>query len=167
MVRLEGCHRKMSAQLTQIGVLAFALGGLGVAPASVLPRATSLAVLGEVAQTQHAPIVLLFWSPTCRYCAVVERDFLEPVAHDPKFRHVIFRRVNIDSRKMLVDFAGRTTTEARFAKRFHITLVPDIKFFNGQGRKIAPEMLGLSTPSFYGSYLDSALRRAQDACQKP
>ncbi|HUW97675.1 MAG TPA: thioredoxin fold domain-containing protein [Acidiferrobacter sp.] len=167
MVKLEGCHRKRSARLTQIGVFVLALGGLGMVPAKALLRATNLAALGAVARAHHTPIVLLFWSPTCRYCGVVERDFVEPDRHEPRFRSIIFRRVNIDSDKRLVDFAGHVTTEARFAKRFHVRLVPDIKFFNGQGRIVAPEMLGLSTPSFYESYLDSALQTAQRACQKP
>ena len=166
MVSLQGCHRRMSARLTQIAVFVLALGWLGVVAASPLPRATNLASLGRIAQAHHAPIVLLFWSPACRYCAVVERDFVQPITTDPQYRKVIFRRIYIDSRKTLTDFAGHMTTEARFAKRFHVALVPDIKFFNARGQKAAPEMLGLSTPSFYASYLDSALQKAQSACRK-
>ncbi|MHB8254208.1 MAG: thioredoxin fold domain-containing protein [Acidiferrobacter sp.] len=166
MVWSKGCHRKRSARLTQIGVCAVALAWFGVAQAASVPRATNLALLAGIARSHHTPIVLLFWSPACRYCAVVERDFLQPVIHEPRFRRVIFRRVDIDSRKTLVDFAGHATTEARFAKQFHVGLVPDIKFFNARGRKVAGQMLGLSTPSFYGAYLDAALQKAQSACLK-
>lgn len=166
MVRSEGCHRKRSEALTQILSLALLLAWSSLAVASVLPRAVNLKVLARVAKAQHAPIALLFWSPGCRYCAVVERDFLQPASADPRFRHVIFRRIDIKSGKALWDFAGHVTTEARFAKRLGVTLVPDIRFYNAKGQKAAPEMLGLSTPSFYGSYLDTALRKAQKVCQR-
>lgn len=163
MVRLEGCYRKRSARLTQIGVLLLALAGLGRAFATTLPRATNLAALATEAQTLHVPIVLFFWSPTCRYCAVVDRDFLRPAIKDPRFRQFMFRRVNIDSHKALVDFAGHTTTEARFAKRFPVRLVPDIKFFDPKGRKVVGGILGVANPSFYTFYLDAALKKAQGA----
>ncbi len=166
MVRSEGCHRKRSAALTQILSLALILTWSSLAVASAIPRAVNLKALARVAEAHHAPIALLFWSPGCRYCAVVERDFLQPATTDPRFRHVIFRRIDIKSSKVLRDFAGRATTEARFAKRLGVTLVPDIRFYNAQGQKVAPEMLGLSTPSFYASYLDAALRRAQNLCQR-
>lgn len=166
MVRSEGCHRKRSAALTQILSLALTLVWSSLAVASAIPRAVNLEALARVAQAHHAPIALLFWSPGCRYCAVVKRDFLQPATTDPRFRHVIFRRIDIKSGKALRDFGGRATTEARFAKRSGVTLVPDIRFYDAEGHKAAPEMLGLSTPSFYGSYLDAALRKAQKVCQR-
>jgi len=163
---LEGCHRKKLARLTQIGVFVWAAMGLGIAQGAPLARATDLVALRALAHARHEPIVLLFWSPTCRYCAVVERDFLGPAASEPRFRRIVFRRVDIDSQKPLIDFAGHKTTEARFAKRFHVALVPDIKFFDAQGRKVGADMRGLSTPDFYAAYLDSALDDAQNVCQR-
>lgn len=166
MVRSEGCHRKRSAALTQILSLVLILLWPSLATASVIPRAMNLAALARMARVRHTPIVLLFWSPTCRYCRVVDRDFLRPAAATSRFRDVIFRRVDIESQKSLQDFAGRVTTEALFARRSGVTLVPDIRFYNAQGRRIAAQMLGLSTPAFYGSYLNAALRKAQKVCQK-
>ena len=165
-MRSEGRHRKRSGALTQILSLALVLAWPSLAAASGVPRASNLEALARTPQAHHAPIVLLFWSPGCRYCAVVERDFLQPASTDPRFRRVVFRRIDIDSAKSLVDFTGHATTEARFAKRLGVALVPDIRFYNAKGQKVAPEMRGLSTPSFYGSYLDAALRLAQNGCQR-
>lgn len=165
-MRSEGCHRKRSGALTQILSLALILVCPSLAAASSVPRALNLEALARVAEAHRAPIVLLFSSPGCRYCAVVDRDFLQPASTDPRFRRVVFRRIDINSGKTLVDFAGQATTEARFAKRLGVTLIPVIRFYNAKGQKVAPEILGLSTPSFYGSYLDAALRRAQNRCRR-
>lgn len=166
MVRSEGCHRKRSGRLTQILSLALIVFWPGLAAAAVIPRAVNLAALARLAHVRHVPIVLLFWSPGCRYCRVVDRDFLGPAASTPRFRDVIFRRIDIDSHGSLRDFAGRATTYARFARQSGVTLVPDIRFYNPKGGRAAAQMLGLSTPAFYGSYLYAALQKAQTLCRK-
>lgn len=166
MVRSEGPHRKRSLARTQIGAFLAACLLAGSVAAATLSRVTNLARLGAQAQARHAPIVLLFWSPTCHYCHVVEHVFLLPAAHGRRYRQVLFRRVDIDSARPLTDFAGAPTTEAMFAARYHITLVPDVRFFNGQGRQVAPHILGISDPDFYAAYLDQALDHAIAACRR-
>lgn len=166
MVRSEGCHRKRSAALTQILGLLLILVGPSLAAASLIPRAGDLEALARVARIRHVPIVVLFWSPTCRYCRVVERNFLRPTAAASPFRQVIFRRIDIDSQKSLRNFDGRVMTERQFARRSGVTLVPDIRFYNAQGRRVATQILGLSTPAFYGFYLRAALQKAQSLCRK-
>ncbi|MDA8360455.1 MAG: thioredoxin fold domain-containing protein [Gammaproteobacteria bacterium] len=134
--------------------------------ALALPRAVDLRSLGALALARRTPIVLLFRSHTCRYCAVVAHQFLDPAAREPQYRRVLFRSVYIDSNRPLTDFAGVHTTEARFAARYHIRLVPDIQFYDGHGRQVAHRLLGLSTPDFYASYLSAALHRAMRACAR-
>ncbi|MDA8390994.1 MAG: thioredoxin fold domain-containing protein [Gammaproteobacteria bacterium] len=149
--------------LTQM-LAALVLFACALRPAQALPRAVNLHRLGAAALARHTPIVILFRSHTCRYCEVVAREFLDPAAQEPQYRHILFRSVYIDSHKALVNFTGARTTEAGFAARYHIRLVPDIRFFDGRGREVAHSLLGLSTPDFYSAYLSAALHKAMRAC---
>lgn len=165
MMRVPVPHRKRSLAHKQILAIVF-LCASALAQAQLIPRATNLLQLGRLAAARHVPIVLLFWSPTCHYCAIVERDFLDPETQEPRYRSVLYRRIDIASHKTLVDFSGHQTTEAAFAAYYHLTLVPVLWFVNAQGKPLAHPLIGLSTPAFYGAYLDDAIQKAELACAK-
>jgi hypothetical protein len=67
------------------------------------------------------------------------------------------RQVDIGSDDNLRDFSGATTTQATFAGRNKVQMVPTIKLFDAQGRELTQPLVGLSTPDFYGGYLDQAI----------
>lgn len=123
-----------------------------------VPLARDLAAESQAAQAKRIPVLVLFMSPQCPYCDQVLKEFLLPMQHNPEYRgKVVMRQIAIDSDARLVDFAGHTTTHARFAAQNKIKLVPTIKMFDARGRELTEPLVGLLTPDFYGSYLDQVI----------
>ncbi len=73
---------------------------------------------------------------------------------------VIMRQIEYQSRGRLVDFSGKTTTAAQFSRQQKVRLTPTIKLFDADGTVLAEPLIGLSTPDYYGAYLDRAIDEA-------
>ena len=137
----------------------------GVTPgaASDLPAALDLrAEAARSAQAGH-PLLVIFSRADCRYCETVKRDYLKPLAGDPRYAKLVIRQVNQDSDAPLTDFRGEKTSHARFAGAQKVKLVPVVAFYDPQGRQLAEPIVGARLPDFYQSYLEEAIVRSAAA----
>jgi thioredoxin-related protein len=141
------------------GILAWITTGWGPALGdATIPTVRDLTLDARTAQTRQVPILVLFMSPDCSYCERVLQEFLLPMQRNAEYRSkVVMRQVDIGSDDNLRDFSGATTTQATFAGRNKVQMVPTIKLFDAQGRELTQPLVGLSTPDFYGGYLDQAI----------
>ena len=115
----------------------------------------------KAAQAKQAPILVLFMSSHCSYCERVLREFLLPMQLNAEYRSkVIMRQIEVGSDTPLKDFAGRPTTQAQFASRYRVQMVPTVMLFDAQGNVLATPLVGLTTPDFYGGYLDQVIDEA-------
>lgn len=120
-------------------------------------------LLAQVRQ-RRAPLLVLFSTPGCPYCHEVRRNYLAPrVAEqatlpDPT---VLIREVDITSGAALVDAQGRTITEAAFAARFGIRVVPVVALFDERVQFLGEPLVGIDRSGFYESYLARAIETAQ------
>jgi len=125
---------------------------------AALPAAGDLAADGAAARDRRLPLLLFFNRVGCPYCERALREYLAPMQRDPAYAgRVVFRQVEIDQPKPLVDFGGRATTHREFASRYNIRLTPTIWFVDGEGNALAKPIIGLPTIDFYGAYLDQAI----------
>jgi thioredoxin-related protein len=140
-------------------LLAIAAGAAGAGP-NDLPAAVDLR--REAARSTQAghPLVIIFSRADCRYCETVKRDYLKPLAADPRYAQLVIRQVNQDSNAALGDFRGEKTSHARFAGAQKVKLVPVVAFYDAQGRQLAEPIVGARLPDFYQSYLESAIAKA-------
>ncbi|MFN3397323.1 MAG: thioredoxin family protein [Sulfurimicrobium sp.] len=123
--------------------------------------ATDLTQDAEVARTRQIPILILFVAPNCSYCERVKHDFLLPMQHNPEYANkVIFRQLYLKSGNTLLDFDGKRISHTRFAKQHKIKFTPTINLLDADGNLLAEPLVGLSTPDFYGAYLDAAIDAA-------
>ena len=131
--------------------------------ASDLPPARDLAADAAHVRAARLPIVLFFYSPPCPFCRQVEDISLPLALRDnvptPRF---ILRTVNIYSTAGLVGFDGNKTNMRRFAGAQGVRLVPHLRFLGPDGQPLAPDLIGLNPPDFYGGYLDDAIRQAYE-----
>ncbi|MEN6585705.1 MAG: thioredoxin fold domain-containing protein [Sulfuricella sp.] len=126
-----------------------------------LSFATDLTRDAEVAREKRLPILILFVAPNCAYCERVRHDFLLPMQRNPEYANkVIFRQLYLKSGKTLLDFAGKKTSHSQFAKQNQIKFTPTVKLFDADGNSLTEPLVGLTTPDFYGSYLDGAIDEA-------
>jgi len=157
-------NRLFSKAMT-LGLGLASLAWIAVAGAAAgsgeLPYATDLTREAETSQLRQIPILILFTVPKCAYCERVRQEFLLPMQRNPEYAgKVIMRQVDMRSRDKLIDFTGRATTHAQFSRHHKIALTPTIKLFDAAGNSLTEPLVGLSTPDFYGAYLDRAIDEA-------
>lgn len=123
--------------------------------------------LGERAEARDLPILLMFSSPYCSYCEVVEEEFLVPMLRGGHYDdRVLIRKVQMTvGNRELADFQGGTVTVDDLAARYDVDLTPTVVFLDSEGRPLAEKLVGITTVDYYGGDLDegidTALRRLQ------
>ncbi len=144
-----------------LALLLLGLLSTGAFAEQALPAATDLQQDAREAARRGDPIVLFFAADSCHYCKTVEDLYLGPMAQDDRYRkRMLVRVVQVERDTSVRDFGGAVTTQAALAKRFGVKLTPVIKFVDDQGRELVPDLLGVSSPDFYGSYLEAAVQAA-------
>jgi thioredoxin-related protein len=133
-----------------------------------LPAAVDLRAAAEQAWRANRPLIVLFSRHDCTYCETIRRNYLKPLANDPRHRNrIVVRQINQDSDAALTDFRGGTTTHARFASSEKIKLVPVVAFYGRDGKRLAEPIIGTRLPDFYQSYLDEAIEKSALALRSP
>jgi len=127
----------------------------------VIPEVTDLQAEATVARQRQLPILLMFSANGCRYCTLMERDFLKPMSYSGDYSDkVLFRKIKLVAGASVRDFDGRTIAVEDLRLRYGVKVTPTLVFLDDQGRQTAEKMVGLTTPDFFGGYLDSAIQTA-------
>lgn len=131
-----------------------------VARAGELPSIVDLRQEAALSQQKRLPILVMFSSDYCPYCVRVEEEFLKPM-HNGGFYDdkVLIRNIKLGSRN-LIDFDGRAVSASELAQRYEVSLTPTVIFIDHKGRQLAQQLVGLTTPDYYGGYLDQAIDTA-------
>jgi thioredoxin-related protein len=113
------------------------------------------------AKAQNVPILVLFSRRNCAFCTQVLQEFLLPMRRNAEYESkVIMRQVIAGSSAPLRTFSGKATTHARFARQHQIQLTPTIKLFDAEGHELTEPLIGLTTPDYYGGFLDQRIDQA-------
>lgn len=142
------------------GVLILACAGMASAaqPAPKLRFADDLAQTARTAKQRQAVVMLVFTEATCPYCMRAKRDYLEPMQAGRDYGgRVVMREVDVRRTDALRDFAGVATSQAAFAKRYSIRVVPTVIVVDYAGKPLAEPLAGLLTEDFYQLYLERAV----------
>ena len=127
-------------------------------PADSLPFAKSLEADSKLAAAKKIPILVIYTSPGCPFCARAKSEYLVPMLKDPAYKNkVIIREVDITSQTPLTLYNGTTSTGAAFAAQHKVAVVPTIKVINAQDAEVATPIVGLLIPDYYFGYIDSAI----------
>lgn len=131
------------------------------APQVHITDATDFAADARLAARRRLPLMVVFTADGCSYCELLEDDFVKPMLISGDYTNkVIIRRVNIDGFAPLRDFNGKTISVDDFTARYHVSVTPTVVFLDPHGKPLAQRLVGVSTPDFYGGYLDQAIDTA-------
>ena len=131
---------------------------------SRLELARDLRAEASAAHANGQALLVLFSVADCPWCARLRRDYLFPMQKNPDDRRrVVMREIGIDSSEALVDFNGRTTTHAAFARSIGARFSPTVAFFAADGTEAAERLIGYNNPDFYGAYLERRIEAARAA----
>ncbi|MFA5626361.1 MAG: thioredoxin fold domain-containing protein [Thiohalomonadaceae bacterium] len=127
----------------------------------ILPQIDNLRIEAALAREQNLPLLIMFSSEHCRYCSIMADEFLKPMMFTGEYQDkILFRQLNLSARAEIIDFDGSPIKVREFARRYKIRLTPTLIFLDHSGQQAAPAMVGLSTPDYFGSYLDTAINTA-------
>jgi thioredoxin-related protein len=125
------------------------------------------AAIGKQADSKRLPIMLMFSASGCTYCEKLEEDFLKPMLRSGDYTNkVMIRKLRIDGFGKVRDFEGKQVAASDFADRYSVFVTPTVVFIDGDGVEVAKKRVGLSTPDYYGSYLDQSIDKALDILRR-
>jgi thioredoxin-related protein len=152
---------KLANVLLVIILAWFTAAGATAQDKAEIPLVRDFTLEGANARTKNIPILVMFSRHDCPFCTQVLREFLIPMRHNAEYESkVIMRQIDIGSSAPLRAFSGKSTTHARFARENGIKLTPTIKLFDAEGRELAEPLIGLTTPDYYGGFLDQRIDQA-------
>ena len=124
-------------------------------------EARDLAADARLASQRKIPLLLLFSETGCPWCERTRQEFLLPMQRNPEYQaKVMMREVGIDSAAVLVDFAGNRTTQAEFARRQRVTMMPTVMLLGPRGETLAEPLVGFRGADYYGYFLDQRIDAA-------
>jgi thioredoxin-related protein len=129
-----------------------------------LPALGDLRVLADSIARHKAPLLVLFSTPGCPFCCEVRRNYLAPRVTEQAGKatpDLLLCETDITSEQTITDLAGAHTTEAAFALRHHVRVVPVVALFDASLRPIGTPLVGLDRSGFYEGYLASAIDAAR------
>lgn len=125
---------------------------------SELTLAQNLHADAEDANARRVPLLLVFTTRNCPYCARARRQYLGPISTEPAYRgKVIVREIDAGSSAALTDFTGHPASHAALARGYKVTRVPTLIVVDGEGKVLADPVIGLLGSDFYGAYIDNAI----------
>jgi len=147
---------------------AFVLMIAAQAQADRLPELNDLKTDLTTMQNRGIPMLVFFHGSYCHYCHEAEANFLEPLSRNPEFaERTLFRRVGLDTGRMIFDEQGEKILDREFARRFNVRLVPTVIFLGPDGEQLGPPVVGIANYDFYGGQIERALRTAEACLADP
>jgi hypothetical protein len=135
------------------------LGSAGVGAASPLRLPTAASLPGELdaALRLQRPLVVMVSLEGCPFCKTVREHHLVGLLQEGQ--PVV--QVDMRSNARVLDFAGQGRTHDEVIQAWKVAIAPTVLFFGKGAREAAPRLQGLSSPDFYGAYLEQRLEAAR------
>ncbi|OYY55364.1 MAG: hypothetical protein B7Y53_04090 [Halothiobacillus sp. 28-55-5] len=119
-------------------------------------------------QAQKIPMLLFVHASYCGFCHEVDSQFIQPMGGDPAYQgRLIIRRVEIDADGTILGAQGQKETNAQFARRLDVRLVPVVAFFDPEGHEVGERIKGVTVPDFYPYYLSEGIKLAEQCAKYP
>lgn len=123
-----------------------------------------LRVLSASIAQNKTPLLVLFSTPGCPFCREVRQNYLLPRAVEQARSvrpELLLREADIGSQRLITDLAGTRITEAAFASRYGVRMVPVVALLDQSLRVVGTPLVGLDRSGFYEAYLTSAIAEAR------
>ncbi len=117
--------------------------------------------VSEFARRNSIPLVILVDQSDCPYCRVVESEFFSAILAGGEWvGKAVFGKISLDAGESIRLTSGGLVPTREFLQAFTTGLTPTVIFLDPDGRELVESMIGLSTPDFYGFYLEQSIREA-------
>ena len=131
-----------------------------------VPVTTDLQADARLAQSRGVPLLLMFSLDDCPWCMVVREEFLDPMQRNPEYRGKVLMRILKMDGAYVTGFDGRRVPVDDLAVRYGASVAPTVVLLDYRGRMLTERLLGVTTPDFYGGYLDAAIEQSLQRLRK-
>lgn len=125
-----------------------------------LPAAKSLPDELALALKGGGPLVVMVSLDGCPFCKTVRQNYLSPLRTQ---EGLVVVQVDMRSAAPVRDFTAVTRTHDQLVRAWGVTMAPTLLFFGPAGAQVAPPLVGVSSPDYYGAFLDDRLAQARSA----
>ena len=105
--------------------------------------------------------IALFSQRDCSFCEEVREHYLKPMMASRR-AGITFAEFELNGTRPVAGWAGRSMTEAEFARELKAKFAPTVMFLGTAGGELASPIVGLSR-DFFGAYLDQRIQIASNA----
>lgn len=130
---------------------------------AALPAAKSLPDELALALKSGGPLVVMVSLDGCPFCKTVRENYLSPLRTQ---EGLVVVQVDMRSAAPVRDFAAVTRTHDQLVRAWGVTMAPTLLFFGPAGAQVAPPLVGVSSPDYYGAFLDDRLTQARQNGKK-
>ena len=122
---------------------------------------TSWKQVATISAQQRIPIIVMVDQEDCPYCDRVEGEFFSAIFAGGEFENAaIFGKISLDDSESIVTQDRGVISTQEFLRPFFADFTPTILFLDSQANQLVEKMVGLSTPDYYGYYLEKAIWQA-------
>ena len=119
--------------------------------------------VSQQARVGQIPIVVMVDQSDCPYCRQVESEYFAALLAGGKFdNEVLFGKISIDEGETILVEGKSVLTREFLAGLDADKLTPTILFLDSKRRELVEKMVGLTTPDYYGYYLEAAIQKARE-----
>lgn len=122
--------------------------------------------VSRIAASRLMPVIVMVDQSDCPYCRRVESEFFAALLSGRIYEDkALFGKISIDGGEVIRDANGELIGTRDFLSGLKSSLTPTVLFLDADRNELVDSMVGLSTPDFYGFYLEKAIQRAIDILQ--
>ena len=125
-----------------------------------VPLSSNLQADAAQARILGVPLLVMFTLDDCPYCMVVREEFLDPMQRNRDYRGKVLMRILKMDEGYITDFDGARIAVDALALRYGASVAPTVVLLDYKGKQLTERLLGLTTPDFYGGYLDEAIEQS-------
>jgi len=125
-----------------------------------VPLTTDLQADVAQARALGVPLLLMFSLDDCPYCMVVREEFLDPMQLSGDYRDRVLMRILDMDGDFVTDFDGQRVSADDLAVRYGASVAPTVVLLDHHGQLLVKRLLGITTPDYYGVYLDAAIKQS-------
>ena len=108
-------------------------------------------------------LVSEFSSEYCGYCRQLEQDFLMPMQRNSDYDDkILIRSVSMSDYEYLVDFEGRSVSNAEFASQYGVSVTPTLVFLDSNGVELTEKLVGFWSLDYFGGFIDNSIDEARE-----
>lgn len=122
----------------------------------------NLQQLAEEAKQTGLPIMLMFGAEWCEFCEQLVEEVFNPMSMRGNYdgKVVLMRHVGVDEQQTIPGLGGEPIKKSEWAYALNADLTPTVIFLDGDGREVAPRIVGISNIHMYAGVIHRNLNIA-------